>query len=806
MNQQPINPQSQADPGHAKRDYFDESPHTTLAEKPINWKKLIFILLSNWYWFIICLGIALAIAFFKVRYTILQYEASTSMIIEGDQASNDVLNEFRAIRYIRQRAEMTNEIAKLQSFKTIKRAIDSLDQEIFWTAHGRIRERPLYDNPRLDLVVDKNSADWFKDQNWFVEIISRKKFRLYQENGLDTILRYNNEVNIHGWGFTLSLASGDLPYNTYHFIVNTPSSLAQYYRNKLQIETIDKEGTIITMRSSGPVGGREVDFLNTLSSIYILAGLERKQEIATNTFSFIDDQISIILDSLNKVEDQLISFRLTNNVINLSREGEIAFDKIKSYHQQKTELKLKENYYNYLQSYVKERNDPKTLISPTLADAHDALLISAVNEMQQLYEEREKLDYSAHQDNPGLQSINMQIRATRIRILEIIDGLINNNKLILDQILIEEQSVLDQLKSLPLNEQQLLNIKRKYDLYNQFYTFLLQKRAEAGIQKASTISNVYVIDQAMYDQVTQIGSDKKVILLFAVLLGILLPGVVLFLKDLLDNKVRDREDITSKSSIPVIGIVGHSKYADKMPLIDAKNSAFAESLRTIRTNIQYFLRDPKDKVIMVTSSVSGEGKTFIAANLSAIFAMNNKRVLLVGCDLRRPSLHTVFEVDNKSGLSSVLIGDKTLEECTFETSIENLFLLPAGPIPPNPAELIETKEMIVFFKENVSQYDYVIFDTPPIALVSDSLVLSKYADTTLYVIRQNYSHKDVINIANQMWQEDRLPSLSLIINDIMPSSQFGYNYYYGYGRGYNYGYYNYGNGKDYYTKNPISQD
>ncbi len=222
---------------------------------------------------------------------------------------------------------------------------------------------------------------------------------------------------------------------------------------------------------------------------FILSELERKQQTAENTFVFIDEQIDIILDSLSQAEEQLLTFRLSNNVINLSREGEMAYEQLKGFIDSKTQLRLKANYYSYLNKYVEARNDPQTIISPTLTDANDALLVGAVQKLQELYEERENLDFSVAANNPSVESINARIQSTRLRILEIIEGLIDNNDLTQEQINTEEQAVIEQLKSLPINEQQLLNIKRKYDLYNQFYTFLLQKRAESGIQKASTISS-----------------------------------------------------------------------------------------------------------------------------------------------------------------------------------------------------------------------------------------------------------------------------------------------------------------------------
>jgi capsular exopolysaccharide synthesis family protein len=282
-------------------------------------------------------------------------------------------------------------------------------------------------------------------------------------------------------------------------------------------------------------------------------------------------------------------------------------------------------------------------------------------------------------------------------------------------------------------------------------------------------------------------------LILAFLAGVMLPAIIIILRDVLDKRINEREDISNNTSIPIIGVIGHSIQGRKLIAKEQPNSSFTESLRRIRSNLQFMLRETDQKVIMVTSSVSGEGKTFTATNLATVFAMNNKKVLLIGCDLRRPALHKIFNVKNHDGLSSIIIGIKTVEECLVETTIQNLTLLLSGPIPPNPAELLETKEMKQLFIKLKKEYDHIILDTPPVALVSDSLSLAQFADMTLYVVRQNYSYKDVINIANQMSKEGRFPNIALLINDIKYSRRMGYNYYYGYSRGYNYGYYDYSN-------------
>ncbi len=783
-------------PGYPPDSYGFPGSLDFQEENQINWRKYFFLFLGNWYWFLITLGIALSVAFLKVRYTIPQYQATAKLIIEQEESSQDMINQLRAVRYWIRQADLANETAKLTSFATIKRAVDSLEQDIFWTAHGRIRVRPLFEGQRFRIAVLSDTVDWFKNQEWYIDYIDQTKYRLYKEESIDTILPLGIAVDIKGWKFATTLVreSGHL---TYSFIVNDPVVLSRRYKGKLSVEYDEETGSTITLRSIGPVGEREVEFLNTLSQIYILSELERKQTIADNTFTFIDDQIVIILDSLKRAESQLLTFRLSNNVINLSREGEMAYERLKSFTEQRTSLELMADYYKYLISYIEQRNDPQTIIAPTLVDERDQLLIAAVKDLQELYKERESLELSVNQNNPGIERINERISSARIRIVEIVNGLIENNRLTLEQIKTEEEGILYQLSNLPVNEQQLLNIKRKYDLYNQFYTFLLQKRAEAGIQKASTITNVRILDQARNDHLVGVGSNKRMITLVSILLGLLFPVVILLLRNLLDNRIREREDITNHTNIPILGVIGHSLKGGSLKADENLNSPFIESLRRIRTNLHFMLRQENQNVIMVTSGVSREGKTFTATNLAIIQALNNKKVLLIDCDLRKPSLHKIFQTKNTDGLSTFLIREKTFQDCVIKTYIPNLELLPSGPIPPNPAELLDTREMKDLILKLKDKYDYIILDTPPVAIVSDSLTLADYSDITLYVVRQNYSRKDVINIANQMSSEKKLQNLGLLINDIKASRTLGYNYYYGYNKGYNYGYYNYSN---YYTK------
>jgi len=529
--------------------------------------------------------------------------------------------------------------------------------------------------------------------------------------------------------------------------------------------------------------------------------MEHKLLMAENTLEFINDQISIIQDSLHKTEKQILSFRLNKNVVDINLEGNRAYSKLLKFYDQKTELNFKQNYYEYLKEYIISKHDPQAIIVPILFDPNNQTLNNQVKYLQQLYNERDLLEFSVETGNPGLVRINQSIQTARNNILEITDGLLQNNRTTLKQIDAEEKQIENQLLHLPQDEQELMNYQRKFEVNNLFYTFLMEKRAEAGIQRASAVSNVRIIDLATIYNVTPMGTKSSSIYLIALILGVIIPGGIIFLADAFDSSIKDRSDIEENTDIPILGVVSHNSTREAIPVHIRPGDAFAESFRHIRTNLQYILREPEQKVIMITSTLSGEGKTFIALNLATILAMSNKKVLLCGFDLRRPSLHKVFNLDNSKGISTFLAKRETsIEEIISTTDIENLDVMIAGPVPPNPAELLETTLLSDLINKVSSIYDFVVLDTPPVALVTDAILISKYSDSNMFIIRQNFSPKGILDIINDL-QNKQVKKLSLMVNDIKESKAFGYRYYYGYGYRYSY-HQNYG---DKYYNNDLSR-
>jgi capsular exopolysaccharide synthesis family protein len=366
-----------------------------------------------------------------------------------------------------------------------------------------------------------------------------------------------------------------------------------------------------------------------------------------------------------------------------------------------------------------------------------------------------------------------------------------------------------ELNKLPGTERKLINIQRKFDLNNTVYNFLLEKKAEAGIAKASTVSDNRIIDKSVPFNSFKISPKSSKNYMMSLLLGILIPGILILLIDYMNNKIIDKKDIEKGTRVPVIGFISHNNLKTEIPVAERPGSTLSESFRSLRTNLKYFIKETKNPVISVSSTISSEGKTFISANLAAIIASNRMKVLLVGLDLRKPRIHKIFGISNETGISTYLIGQEKFANIIFQTEIENLWYAPSGPVPPNPAELIDSPAMKEFIIKAKTQFDYIIIDTPPVALVTDALLVSPFSDFYLFIVRQRYSSKNTLELIEELSNNENIKSMGIVINDLSLSGYYGYGLRYGYyGRyGYSYGHNYYGDyngyskkGKEYYTE------
>ena len=511
--------------------------------------------------------------------------------------------------------------------------------------------------------------------------------------------------------------------------------------------------------------------------------------MAINTIHFIDDQLTIIQDSLSEIERKLELFKTKHpNLEIVDKEYGTYFQKQKldnSLSEQSVNIK----YYKSLLTYLKNEKNTNSIISPTSMGISNPELNNLINQLLQLYAKKGELQLTTTEKNPNYIAILSQINHTKKTIIENVNNLISS-ALIYEVDLINRVTTFNKkINKLPEAEKDYLILRREYEYNEQTAIYLQQKRYEASLARAGTESDHKVIDFARLDSSEPISPRKSLAYFISILIGILLPITFISLRDFFSDTIKSKSDLMNSTKIPILGLVGHSDNARSLVVPNASKSIIAESFRALRTNIQYLAADKEKKIITVTSSIGGEGKTFTTMNLAAIFALSGHKTVLIGGDLRKPKLHEDFKVNTSKGLSSYLINKSDLAEVIEKTEIDTLDVIASGPTPPNPAELLDSNKMKDLIIDLNKTYDYVIIDTPPIGLVTDGVILMQNADVNLYVVRHNYSKAGALNIINKLYEQKQVENVHIIINDFKhTSSGYGYGYGYGYGSS-GYGYY-----------------
>ena len=776
-------------------------------------KRYLSLFLSNWYWFAISLFIALTLAYGINRYSSKLYTISSTLMIIDDQyagANKIVGSVIPGGDIFRSKQNITNEISILKSFSLNKRVIDSLpDFKVAYYGVGKrnIAETQLYKNCPFK-VTSESMDDQPKNVKVNIIINSATTYSL-EINGIKNIeknIKFGQQFNKYNFNFIIEMRDGNYfkfnpkVSNKFYFYFTSSDELANNYRANLSVAPIDKDATIVNLSKIGLVREQEADYLNKLMRVYRNLGLESKNRIADSTIAFIDRQLRYGSDSLKKADKKLQKLRLDNKLIDLSKDGNLLQTRLEKFENERVSLKLQLYYFQYLKEYLDSKNESGDIVSPNVMGINEPTLGKLVQELAELQKKKKEMAMNLSAELPPLNFLTENIHKIRMALTENIKSSFANTEHLISDAEKNITDVNQEMAKLPGTESKRINIQRDFDINNTVYTYLLEKRAETGIAKASNVPDSKIIDNANIINSIQIKPKPEGNNIKALLFGMLIPGVILFLLYFLNNKIIDNRDIINKTNVPIIGYISHNEFAKEIPVIDNPKSALSESFRSIRTSLRYFTKQTGHSVIAITSTISSEGKTFISINLAAITALLGKKVLLVGLDLRRPRIHKILGIDNNEGLSTYLIGNCEYEDVIKETSIKNLYYATSGPVPPNPAELLEDERMNAFIEKAKKEFDYIFIDTPPVAIVSDTLLIARFVDINLFIVRQRYSSKNTLELINELFKDEKLKHMGIIINDISLTGYYGYGIRYGYYKGYGYSY-----GKNYYGQYSYSR-
>jgi len=759
-------------------------------------KDLILKYLGNWYWFILLGVIGMGIGYKMNVFFQSEYEISSSILPEQN---TEGMTDLFSLNMFGNRSNVENHIEILSSYSLNRQALNNLNWKVYWYKKRLFKRSDLYKDAPFNLAF-LDGAQNVTGLPVSVKVISDKKYLLSVEdkvkvNGEKQEIKFEQEglfgepFNNAHFHFILNKVEkvGIDPKDEYYFEFKNLNQLALTYRRKLDIHLAREKADIILLKIRGGQPKREADFLNELCDVYIQYNLRKKNQASENTIQFIDDQLSGIVDSLQITSRNYTNFRSRNRIVDLSQEGDMVAQRLNELESEESMARIRYEYYKNLQDYIKNSDQlDEQVIAPSVVGVTDPTLNSLVAKLSDLYGRRSTLSINAKETFPGLISVNKEIEQTRQMLNENLRNLINSVQVEIQNINNRKSQINSQLSRLPQTEQAFINVKRQFDINNELYTFLLERRAEAAITKASNIPDVQILDRAWPDTAVKIWPKTSRNALLGLLLGLFIPASVILLIYNLKTTITKKEEVDKFVKNSIVGEILHNSGKLELPVLKNPRSPISESFRHLRTNLKYLLYGEGHKVIAVHSSIPGEGKSFISINLASIIAMGNKKVLLVEGDLHKSSLNNfkVFkDLKKDKGLSTYLINHDKYEDIIIRTKIKNLSIVFSGAQPPNPSELLDSEKFDEFINRARRQFDIVVIDNAPTFTVTDSTLIGVRTDINLYVIRYDYSNKDQLKIIRDNEEKGLFKKIVYVLNDLKSSGHGSYKYYgekYGY--------------------------
>ena len=773
-----------------------------------DFKGFLLKILSYWKWFLASLIIAFTIAY-QVNIRKEKIYAMQTMVSIKEERNPFFTSNTSLVFNWGGVSDQVNGISTIiQSRSHNELVVDKLQFYIDYLTQGKYNLVDSYGAVPFYVNIDKSKGQ-LANTLISIKFLSANEYeiRIPFENNSVSLITYSNntysntavqptefvkkykvgeQVSLPFLNWKLQINDNPGMYTGIEYFVkfNDFDGTVSGYRG-VNVGSDDKGGSILTLSMQGTNKARMVEYLNATVKMLIKLQLDGKNQFATNTIRFIDSTLVAMESQLKETGSELKTFRKDKNIYEIEGGGEKVSDKIMDFDVERDQVARKIAYYNSLKSYLNNSVDYSRLPAPSVAGIEDPNVVVNVSKLIALSTQRSEMAYAVKSDKI-FKDFDNQMQAVKNVLLENIASA--KGSLLTDLAMVNAKigQAESTVKRLPEQQQELLKIQRKYDLSDNIYNEFLKKRNEAEIVKASNLSDIHFIDPAKDIGGGLIGPKTSVNYILALFLGTLIPLLFIFGIFFINNSIQNTEDISKLTQIPLIGVIGVNKDSLNLAVFDKPKSALSEAFRTIRSSLQFLYKKQQvsgSKTLMITSSISGEGKTFCSINIATVFALSEKKTVIIGLDLRKPRLADEFGLKNQIGVVNYLIKQNSLTEIINPTQIPNLDVILSGPIPPNPSELILSDAMRDLILELKQKYDYIILDTPPVGLVSDALELAQFADVTLYIVRQNYTKKDMITLLNTRVQRGELANASIILNGYENKAKYGTAYGYGYGYG-----------------------
>lgn len=784
------------------------------SEEQVNIQELLFRYLIHWPWFVVSIIICIACAWGYLRLTTPIYNISATVLIKdekkgGGASMSSDLEKMGLEGFVSSSSNVDNEIEVLRSKSLAREVVNNLGLFVTYMDEDEFPSKELYHTSPVLVSLTHQEADKLPGRmeiNMILQptgalgvqiTVGEKEYRKQFDKLPAVFPTDEGTVAFFANNDTLSAVCPENITKERHItaFINRPFSVLKEYVSSLSIAPTSKTTSVVVISLENTNTRRGRDYINKLLEMYNINANNDKNEVAQKTAEFIDERIGIISKELGSTEQDLENFKRSAGITDLSSEAQIALTGNAEYEKKRVENQTQINLVMDLQRYMKG-NEYEVL--PSNIGLQDAASAGAIDRYNQMLVERKRLLRTSTENNPTIINLDTSIRAMRTNVQATLDATLKGLQITKEDLAREASRYSRRINDAPTQERQFVSIARQQEIKSGLYLMLLQKREENAITLAATANNAKIIDEALADD-NPISPKKTIVYLAALVLGVGLPVGVIYLIGLTKFKIEGRADVEKLTSLPVVGDIPLAdEKTGSIAVFENQNNLMSETFRNVRTNLQFMLENGKN-VILVTSTISGEGKSFISANLAISLSLLGKKVVIVGLDIRKPGLNKVFNIPKKEHGITQYLTNTTANLMDFVQPSDinkNLFILPGGTVPPNPTELLARGGLEKAIETLKANFDYVILDTAPVGMVTDTLLIGRVADLSVYVCRADYTHKAEFTLINELAENNKLPNLCIAVNGLdLNSRKYGYYYgygkygkYYGYGKRYGYGY------------------
>ena len=778
-------------------------------EKPIDYKAILFEYLMYWPWFVACLLVCIAGAWCYLRYQAPAHNVNATVLIkQGDKnkpsGQNASLEAMQDLGMLSMASNFDNEVEIIQSRTLLKEVVNALNLNITYTEKRSFGyPMQLYKNTPVQVWMSPDEADKLTSSLQLqLECTPEGKVQVntaFSHNGKEQTLSKHFDqlpgVLVTPVG-TITLSSKDSTSiqeaHTIYATIISPTVAAANCKAHLSADPVSKVTTIVRLNYNDTNVDRGMDFLNTLVALYNRDANDDKNEVASRTAEFIDTRIQIINQELGSTENQLATYKQKAGLTDLSSDAQLALQGNAEYTQKQAENATQLRLVQFLKEYIDNPANQMEVI-PANIGLTDNALATVIGQYNEMLTERKRLLRTSSESNPAVVNLDASIQATRKNVQTSVSSVLKGLEITRNDLEHQARKFEGKISNAPTQEKELLSITRQQEIKASLYLMLLQKREENAITLAATANNGRIVEEPLSGG--PVSPNSRTFYLLALVLGIGIPVSIIYLSNLLRFKIESRADVEKITNVPVIGdIPVVETKGNPIVVRENRNDLMEEVFRSIRTNIQFMLQE-NQKVVLFTSTSSGEGKSFTAGNLACSFAFMGKKVVIVGLDIRKPGLNKVFHLSHKEkGITQYLVDPEhtdLLSLCQTSSESENLYILPGGIVPPNPTELVARQTLDQAIEILKKHFDYVLLDTAPIGMVTDTQLIARVADLSVYICRADYTHKSHYELINDLKKDHKLPNICTLINCINMNQRKN-GYYYGYGKYGKYGKYGYG--------------